>query len=127
VVQLEGTLSEPEEYQARPRICDLGLLRTTYKKKDGLVGYRCAGEPPDIYLRKSGKEEETPGRKCICNGLTAAVGLGQEHPRGYAEKPLITSGDDILRVALFLKGNKLSYSAADVIQFLLGNLSPAQA
>src|SRR5665213_2625875 len=86
VARLEGTLSEPGEYAARPRICDLGLLRTTYKRKDGSVGYRCPGEPLDSYLQKEGKEEETKGRKCICNGLIAAVGLEQEQKSGYTEK-----------------------------------------
>ena len=120
VALLEGTLSEPEEYAARPRICDLGLLRTTYKRKDGSVGYRCPGEPLDSYLQKEGKEEETKGRKCICNGLIAAVGLEQEQKGGYTEKPLVTSGDDLPRIALFLKGGKGSYSAAEVVQYLLG-------
>ncbi|HEY5040287.1 MAG TPA: nitronate monooxygenase, partial [bacterium] len=122
VARLEGTLSEPEEYEARPRICDLGLLRTTYKRKDGSVGYRCPGEPVETYLQKEGKEEETKGRKCICNGLIAAVGLEQDQKSGYTEKPFVTSGDDLPRIALFLKGNKLSYSAAEVIQYLLGVL-----
>jgi nitronate monooxygenase len=119
VARLEGTLSEPEEYQARTRICDLGLLRTTYKRKDGSVGYRCPGEPLDSYLQKEGKEEETKGRKCICNGLIAAVGLEQEQNSGYTEKPLVTSGDDLPRIALFLKGGKGSYSASEVVEYLL--------
>ncbi len=120
VAQLEGTLSEAEEYQARPRTCDLGLLRTTFKRKDGSVGYRCGGEPLEVFLQKEGKEEETKGKKCICNGLVAAVGLEQEQKGGYTEKSLVTSGDDLPRIALFLKGGKSSYSAADVIQYLLG-------
>jgi nitronate monooxygenase len=45
VVQLEGTLSSEAEYLARPRICDLGYLRETYRREDGSLGYRCASEP----------------------------------------------------------------------------------
>lgn len=123
IVRLEGTVSEPEDYQTRPRICDLGYLRTAYKRKDGTVGYRCPGEPTETYLQKEGKIEETEGKKCICNGLMAGIGLAQDQKDHYQEKPLITSGDDLPRIATFLKGNKLSYSANDVIQYLLGNFS----
>ena len=124
VARLEGTLSEPEEYENRPRTCDLGLLRTTYKRKDGTIGYRCPGEPLEVYLQKEGKEEETHGKKCICNGLIAAIGLEQEQRGGYTEKPLVTSGDDLVRVALFLRDDKKSYSASEVVQYLLGAAPP---
>ncbi len=125
IVRLEGTLSEDKEYQQRERLCDLGYLRTAYKRKDGTVGYRCPGEPEGIYLQKDGKPEDMPGRKCICNGLMADVGLAQNRADGYTEKPLVTSGDDLSRIALFLKGDKLSYKASDVIQYLLGRPSSA--
>ncbi len=122
IVRLEGTISEKEEYRDRPRTCDLGYLRTVYKRKDGTVGYRCPGEPKEIYLQKEGKEEEMDGRKCICNGLMAGIGLGQEHRNGYQEKPLVTSGDDLARIASILKGDYLSYTASDVIRYLLSAL-----
>jgi nitronate monooxygenase len=125
VVQLEGTLSEKEEYEARPRICDLGYLRTVFKRKDGSVGYRCPGEPVSSYLQKEGKEEDTKGKKCVCNGLMAGIGLAQEQEDGYKEKPLVTSGDDLSRIVTFLKGDKLSYSAADVLRYLLGTFPAA--
>jgi len=119
VVRLEGTLSEPEENQARTRVCDLGYLRTAYKREDGSLGLRCPGEPVKSYLQKDGKREETEGKKCICNGLMATIGLGQTPKNGAQERPLVTSGDDLSRVGLFLKGEKRSYSAADVIRYLL--------
>lgn len=125
VVRLEGTLSEGSEYQARPRICDLGYLRSAYKRKDGSVGYRCPGEPVEVYLQKEGKLEETKGRKCVCNGLMSDIGLGQNQKSGYVEKPLVTSGDDLNRIAKFLKNTKLSYRAVDVVQYLLGTVVPA--
>ncbi|HTA77023.1 MAG TPA: nitronate monooxygenase [bacterium] len=123
IVRLGGTNSEQKQYEARPRLCDLGYLRTAFKRHDGTVGYRCPGEPKETYLQKEGKEEDTPGRKCICNGLMAGIGLAQEQKNYYQEKPLVTSGDDLPRIALFLKGNKFSYSAHDVIRYLLSNLS----
>ncbi len=126
VVNLEGTVSEPEEYEGRERICDLGYLRTAYKRKDGSVGYRCPGEPENIYLQKEGKIEDTPGKKCICNGLMATIGLGQTQKDGYMERPLITSGDDLAKIGGFLKEGKLSYTAAEVIHYLLSAI-PAPA
>lgn len=124
VVRLEGTASEDKVYQARPRLCDLGYLRSAFKRKDGTLGYRCPGEPVEVYLRKEGKREDTHGRKCICNGLMADIGLGQTRKSGHVEKPLVTSGDDLARIVKFLKGGRLSYKAADVIQYLLGVVSP---
>jgi nitronate monooxygenase len=122
LVRLEGTLSEKDEYEERPRVCDLGYLRTVYKRHDGTVGYRCPGEPTEVFLQKEGKLEETEGRKCICNGLMAGISLEQVQKTGYREKPLVTSGDDLSKIATFLKGDRLSYTAADVIQYLLGTL-----
>ena len=81
VVRLKGTLSEAGDYEGRSRICDLGYLRTLYKRKDQSVGYRCPAEPLASYLQKGGKEEETHGRKCLCNGLMATVGMGQSQSR----------------------------------------------
>jgi NAD(P)H-dependent flavin oxidoreductase YrpB (nitropropane dioxygenase family) len=54
MARLPGSLSEPEVYAARERICDLGYLRHPYRKEDGSIGYRCPAEPPDNYLRKGG-------------------------------------------------------------------------
>jgi len=119
VIQLEGTLSDPEVYSTRPRICDLGYLRHPYRKEDGTLGYRCPSEPIKDYVRKGGALEETVGRKCLCNGLMATVELPQQQSSGYREEPLMTAGDDVTNVAQFLKPGRTSYSAADVIEYLL--------
>lgn len=117
VLGLEGTLSEPAVYERRERLCDLGYLRELYRRSDGCVGYRCPGEPIEDYLRKGGRIEDTEGRKCICNGLLATVGLGQRRKTG-SEPPIVTSGDDLSGVARLLDGGKASYSAADVVAHL---------
>lgn len=116
VVQIEGTLSEADVYAARERRCDLGYLREIYRRADGTPGYRCAAEPVDDYLRKGGRIEDTVGRKCICNGLLATVGLGQMRPEG-SEPPIVTSGARLLDVARLLR-NRAAYSAADVVAYL---------
>jgi nitronate monooxygenase len=118
VLQMEGTHSDSAVYERRSRICDLGYLRHGYKKPDGTLGWRCPSEPVDDYVRKGGDEDDTRGRKCVCNGLMANIGLG-ELQNGELEKPLITSGDDVATVARFLKLDARSYSAADVIEYLM--------
>ncbi len=64
-----GSMSDPEVYDARERICDISLLRTVVKGADGSLIYRCPAEPIDDYLRKGGKEEDAQGRMCLCNNL----------------------------------------------------------
>jgi nitronate monooxygenase len=122
VVQLEGTQSEKSVYESRPRLCDLGYLRSLFKRKDGSMGYRCPGEPVETYLQKEGKIEDTPGRKCLCNGLMANIGLAQTQKDGRVEKALLTSGDELSKIARFIKVDKLSYTAEEVIQYLLASL-----
>jgi nitronate monooxygenase len=119
IVQIEGTVSEADVYEARPKICDLGYLRRAYRRPDGTVGERCPGEPVADFLAKGGKADEIAGRKCVCNGLLATVGLGQNQKHDYAEPPMVTAGYDIAQVADFLPPGRTSYSAADVIRRLL--------
>ena len=119
VAQIDQTLSDPDLYRNRLRICDLGYLRHLYRKLDGEVGYRCPAEPLDNYLRKGGAAEQTLGRKCICNGLAATAGLAQARSKTSVELPIVTAGDDLPLIAQFLPPGRDSYSAADVICQLL--------
>lgn len=119
VVRLPGTVSEPDVYAARERVCDLGYLRTPFRKPDGALGYRCPGEPEDIYLSKGGELAATVGRKCICNGLLATIGFGQRRSDGYAEPPIVTAGLDAAQLGRFLAPGKTHYVAADVLRHLL--------
>lgn len=119
VAQLAGTLADPALYDARPRICDLGYLREIYKRADGTLGYRCPAEPIDDYVKKGGDIAEVRGRKCLCNGLMANIGLGQARASGYHEQPLITAGDDLPKLTRLLRADARSYSARDVIEYLL--------
>ena len=74
VVDLPGTITDPVEYAARSRQCDLGFLRAPYAKEDGSVGYR-SGRVERTYAIKGGAVEDTDGRVCLCNGLTATAGM----------------------------------------------------
>lgn len=119
VVQMPGTLSEADCYASRERVCDLGYLRQPYVKADGGVGFRCAGEPVDDYLRKGGDIPETVGRKCLCNGLAATVGLGQVR-HGEREAPLVTAGNEISELARLVGPGLDTYGAQDVVRYLRG-------
>jgi NAD(P)H-dependent flavin oxidoreductase YrpB (nitropropane dioxygenase family) len=110
---------DPAAAVARRRVCDLGYLRAPYRRGDGTVGYRCASEPEEQFVAKGGAPEETPDRKCLCNGLHSTIGLGQRRGDGAVEPPLVTSGDDLARLAEFLDG-RTHYSAADAVRWLLG-------
>ncbi|MDY7529717.1 MULTISPECIES: nitronate monooxygenase [Cryobacterium] len=119
VAQLPGTLSEPAVYADRVRLCDLSYLREPYAKKDGTVGFRCPSEPVHMYVRKGGTAEDAAGRACLCNALTATVGLGQTRKTGYVEAPLLTLGNDIDGAAVLLAAHPEGWSAADAIGWLL--------
>lgn len=124
VVQLEETMSEATRYAERKRICDLGYLRSPFCGTDGSIGYRCPSEPEADYVRKGGALEDTLGRKCICNGLLATVGLGQLRPEADAEPPLVTAGNDLSEISCFLQTGCTSYGAEDVVRVLLQDPAP---
>ena len=121
VAQLEGTLSEEDVYHARPRICDLGYLREACRTPSGSIDYRCPAEPVNVYVSKGGKEENTVGRKCICNALLATIGQAQERKGKIVEQGIVTSGDDLPKVTRFLPEEGLIYTAADVVKTLLND------
>jgi NAD(P)H-dependent flavin oxidoreductase YrpB (nitropropane dioxygenase family) len=121
VAQLPGTLTDPERYRARSRLCDLGHLRVPYVRPDGAVGYRCPGEPVTMYVRKGGDPADTAGRSCLCNALMANVGLGQtRRVTGYVEDPLVTLGSDLDGVRSMLRLHPDGWSAAQAVTWLLG-------
>lgn len=126
-VLLENTNSDPETYAKRPRICDLGYLRESYRRpEDGQVGYRCSSEPVTVYISKAGAVEDTVGRKCLCNALLANIGQQQVRANGkHEELGLVTSGDDLLALSRIVSADSLHYTAADVVSYLTSAL-PAQ-
>jgi len=118
--RIPGSISEEKNYLERKRICDLGYLRHMYKKEDGTAGQRCPAEPVNDYVRKGGLEEDTVGRKCLCNSLFADIGQPQIQAGGQKEIHLLTAGDDLNNIGRMMKSGKESYSAKDVIAYLMG-------
>jgi NAD(P)H-dependent flavin oxidoreductase YrpB (nitropropane dioxygenase family) len=119
ILAMPETISETELYLQRERKCDLGYLRKLYKRSDNTLGYRCAAEPVEDYVAKSGQAEDTTGRKCLCNALFATIGLGQTDSRGEREIPIITAGDDVTEIYRYLPRGQNSYSSGDVIEKIL--------
>jgi len=121
VADLPGTVAEAEVYTQRPRVCDADYLRVPYRKPDGEIGYRCPAEPVSAYVRKGGKMEDTVGRCCLCNGLIAAIELGQRHRDGTVEPPIVTIGQDLSFLPRLVSApvETASYRAADVVAYLL--------
>jgi nitronate monooxygenase len=115
IVEIDGVNSRAE---GRKRCCDLGYLRTAYKEESGRLGYRCAAEPVDTYVKRGGAIEDTEGRKCLCNGLFANIGHGQVRDDDVDERPIITSGDEIALLGTFFRKHG-EYTAGDVIEHLL--------
>lgn len=120
VIEHPGTLSEKAVYESRQRCCDLGYLRRPVQGPDGKLIYRCPSEPVEDYLRKGGDIEDTVDRKCLCNGLLAAIGIGQIYADGAEEPAILTAGDCLSDWVKNGPAKDGDYSAADVVAFLLG-------
>ncbi len=114
VVDLDGLELQDSR---RERLCDVGYLRTPYRTSAGKIGYRCSAEPVDAYVAKGGDLADTVGRRCLCNGLLATIGQAQSRADGR-EKSLLTAGDDLASLGVYLAGRE-RYSAADVLDYLL--------
>lgn len=122
VVAVDDTLSDPAVSGRRPRVCDVGALRTPYLKADGAIGYRCPAEPVATYVeRKGGRPANTDGRACLCNALLATAGLPQQRPHDYVEPPLVTAGSDFTAVIELARNHRahLPYPAEAVLTYLL--------
>jgi NAD(P)H-dependent flavin oxidoreductase YrpB (nitropropane dioxygenase family) len=120
VVNVPGSLADEHVYARRPRRCDVGLLRVPFVDELGRVSYRCPAEPERVFQRKRGLVANAAGRRCLCNGLLAAIGLGQVRDGGAHEPPIVTAGDALLELTRWLPDGANAYGAADVVATLLG-------
>ena len=119
VVNMPRTLSEPDVYHRRRRLCDLGYLRTAYQTPSGRIDFRCAAEPITRFVAKGGRVDDTVDRRCLCNGLMSSVGLAQRQIDGTTEAPILTLGQE-WELIYPLLGQNNPYRAEDVINLLLG-------
>ena len=115
IVEIEGVNSRAE---GRKRCCDLGYLRTAYKEESGRLGYRCAAEPVDTYLKRGGLVEDTEGRKCLCNGLFANIWHSRRSVTMTSTSGPSSPAATNWRYSAILRA-KPGYTASDVIDHLL--------
>lgn len=128
VVQLEGTLSDGEVFQARRRTCDIGLLQqigltTPDEYGNRTLFQRCPAGPIAPYVERRGLERNTEERRCLCNGLLACVGLGQVRRAedGWEEEPaIVTLGNHLDGVRRLSRQGQVHYHAQDVVFDILG-------
>lgn len=119
IAKLEGHTSTSEGFAARPKLCDLGYLREPAISETGRTIYRCPSEPDDQFIKKGGAVEDIDGRKCLCNGLMANIGLPQVRKDGYVEAPIVTLGSDIEGAKVLLKSHPDGYGADEAVNWLL--------
>ena len=128
VVQLKDTLSEEDIFEARRRVCDIGLLQQRGLSKadeDGTrtLFQRCASAPIDNYVGHRGVERNTEERRCLCNGLLASVGLAQVKKINgeWTEEPaIVTLGNRLDGVRRLSRQGQTPYHAQDVVMDILG-------
>lgn len=118
VISVDGTVSQQEVYDARPRLCDLSYLRQAYQREDGSIGYRCAAEPVHMFVKKGGSVEDTVGRKCLCNGLVATIGMAQHRKDGYVEDRIMTLGEDLDGPRDLIARHPQGWTAAQALAYL---------
>ena len=123
IAKLEGHTSTEAGFADRPKLCDLGYLREPVISATGRTIYRCPSEPEEEFLKKGGAPEEIDGRKCLCNGLMANIGLPQVRRDGYVEAPIVTLGSDIEGAKVLLNENPNGYGAEQAVNWLLQSVN----
>lgn len=133
---LDGTLGVITDFKASPtgypfkrvelqsgleaeprRTCDLGYLRHVIANEDGSFSYRCPASKCEHFVAKGGTEDEADGKRCLCNGLLATIGLGQIRDE-QAMLPLVTCGGDLSFLDTIVDDSRNGYSARDVISYI---------
>jgi NAD(P)H-dependent flavin oxidoreductase YrpB (nitropropane dioxygenase family) len=115
VVQMDGTVSDSNVYDAKKRVCTYGYLVRPFMNGGGKIDFRCPAEPIDVFVRKGGKLEETEGRRCLCVGLSAAVNQARD-----GEPAIVTLGKDNSFARKLMQTPNDTFSAENVVKFILG-------
>lgn len=128
VVQLDNTLADEGVYAERRRLCDLGFLKQRVLSKPEADGsrrllQRCPAAPIEDFVSKRGLPFNAEGKRCLCNGLLAGVGLGQvgTQPGDIFEEPaIVTLGNDLSGVRRLSRHGQTQYWAKNVVEDILG-------
>ena len=65
----------PGVYEAAADLRGAGICGNPIPCRAAGVGWRCAAEPVEQHVAKGGTIESTIGRKCLCSGLSATIGI----------------------------------------------------
>jgi nitronate monooxygenase len=128
VVQLNDTVADDTVFSARRRVCDVGLLQQRGLTKPAADGtrrlfHRCQAGPVADFVAKRGLERNTEGRRCLCNGLLAGVGLAQvvkQNGELTEEPAIVTLGNHLEGVRRLSRQGQTTYWARDVVTDILG-------
>ncbi|MCB1190084.1 MAG: nitronate monooxygenase [Leptospiraceae bacterium] len=132
VALLEGTLADKEVYENRNRTCDIGLLHQfglskPDESKMRKMFQRCPAAPVNGFIKNRGIERNTEEKRCLCNGLLAAVGLPQvaKDVNGNAmdEPSIVSLGENLQGIRELSRNGQIHYSCADVIDYITGDAS----
>lgn len=115
VIDLPETVSDKATYEGRKRICNMSYLVSLFRRPDGVIVSRCSSEPEAKYLHKGGALEDTRDMRCLCNGLLAAVELGN-----VGEPPIFTLGDDVSFLKALMADENSTYTVSDAMRYLKG-------
>ena len=118
VIDIKNSLSESESFDGRIRNCDLGYLRTPFRRASGGIGYRCPAEPLSNYTFKNGEAGDAKEAKCLCNALMADIGMGQIRSDGRTELPLVTIGSDLEGLNNLAMRYRHGWSAVQALDYL---------
>lgn len=129
ILHIEGTAAEETVFRRRDRFCDVGFLRQVCRTPEGTLTYRCPGEHLAAWQHKGGSPEAAEAQRCFCNGLLAALGLGQVRSGGYMERPLLPAAKDLRALRRFCRPGARHFTAAEVVARFLQALphQPGQA
>jgi nitronate monooxygenase len=121
VAEVDGTVSDDTTYSNRTRTCIHGVLETLYMvSPDGNeLGHRCPSGPINTFHSRGGKIEDAAGKKCLCAGLLETAGLKIEGEE--SESPIITLGKDLSTVRRLMRNEYSTYSAEDVVRYVLAS------
>ena len=128
VAQLEGTLAFDTVYAGRRRVCDIGLLQQRGLSQPAADGsrrlfQRCQAAPVDDFVNKRGLPRNTEGKRCLCNGLLGAVGLGQAgilKGEMVEEPAIVTLGNHLDGIRRLSRHGQSPYYAREAVQDILG-------
>ena len=118
--EIAGTISDATVFESRIKLCDLGFLRTVVERDNHKIAYRCSGEPDKTFTFKGGDQDDTQGKKCLCNALMANIGMPQVRVSGYEEPALLTLGSDLEGEEELLIQYPAGWSASEAVAYLLG-------